>query len=342
MLAKEVNNLQGKNQKAKLLLLAKILQEESDQEHPLTAKQLIGFLEEYGIAAERRTIYEDIALLQQLGIDIVVERKVQNQYYWGERDFQLPELKLLVDAALSAKFITPQKSQELIRKIGGLASKPQAQKLNRQLHVQGRTKTINEKIYYSVDALQTAIAENKQIQFTYFQWKVDEKAPNKIIREKKKNGEAYQVSPWALVWDDENYYLVAYNNSVNELRHYRVDKMENIMVLEEARSGEEIFAAIDIAKYTQTTFGMFGGKKTIIELRVDNKLIGAIVDRFGVDTTIYNVRDEKFCIKIEAVPSPQFVGWLIGFGEQIEVVNPPEVRKIIEKELKNILELYTE
>lgn len=332
--------MQGKNQKAKLLLLAKVLMQESDQEHPLTVKQLIAYLKENGISAERRTIYEDIEILQQFGMDIIVERKVQNQYYWGEREFQLPELKLLVDAAISAKFITPQKSQELIQKIGNLASKFQAKKLKRQLHVQGRAKAINEKIYYSVDALQTAIAEDKQIEFTYFQWKIEESAPNKIIREKKKDGKPYRVSPWAMVWDDENYYLIAYDKTVNEMRHYRVDKMENMQVLEESRLGAKVFGAIDMAKYTQTTFGMFGGKKIDVELRVDNKLIGVIIDRFGIDTVLYNVREGYFSVKIEVVPSPQFIGWLMGFGTQIEVVSPAELRQSIKNELESIIHLY--
>lgn len=330
----------GTNQKMKLLLLAEILKQESDQEHPLTVQQIISFLSQKGIQAERKSIYDDIAVLQQFGMDIIIERKSQNLYYLGEREFQLAELQLLVDAALSAKFITAQKSQQLIGKIGGLVSRNQAQILKRELHVNGRTKTPNEKIYYTVDTLQLAMAHNSQVQFHYYQWVVDKTAPGYIRREQRHGGKAYEVSPWALVWDDENYYLIAYEAVAQQLRHHRVDKMEGIQQVEKRREGELLFSQIDMAKYTQGMFGMFGGKGIEVEIQFANSLIGVVIDRFGGDITIFNVTEKYFSVKIEAVPSPQFIGWIIGFGTEVQVIEPKFLRKEIAEHLQEIEKLY--
>lgn len=330
------------NQKLKILFLAQILHQQTDQEHPLSAQQLIKLLAQQGIMVERRTIYEDISMLKQFGMDIITVRKVQNQYYLGERDFQLAELKLLVDSVLSTKFITIPKSRQLIQKISALGSNYQAKTLQRQVHVQGRAKTINEKIYYTVDTLQTALEENKQIQFKYAQWKIDSKAPNNKKKEYRHNGKEYKISPWALLWDNEKYYTIAYDAKAKQIRHYRADKMEFLEIVQEKREGKERFEAIDMSRYTQTVFGMFGGEKIEIELQFANHLLDVVLDKFGNDITIYNVKEKTFCIEIEAVPSVQFIGWLVGLGLHVQVISPLSLRRQIRQELTNILGLYDE
>ncbi|MDL2323866.1 WYL domain-containing protein [Ruminococcaceae bacterium OttesenSCG-928-A16] len=328
------------NQKIKLLVLLQILEQQTDQDHPFTVQQIIKALAQKGIAAERKTIYDDMEALQQFGADVVVLRGKSNQYYLGERRFQLPELKLLVDAALSAKFITAKKSGELIRKISGFSSVYQAQLLQRQVHVQGRVKTMNEGIYYTVDTLQTAMAQGRQIQFKYYQWAVDKTAPGQFTQNWRQGGTPYLVSPWALVWDDENYYLIAYDAPAGILKHYRVDKMESIETLDSAREGKDVFDALDMGEYTKRTFGMFGGEETEVELCFANRLIGVVIDRFGKDTRIFDVTKDTFTVRVQAVPSPQFTAWVLGFGAEAEVLAPPEIRQNIADTLAQVLPLY--
>lgn len=328
------------NQKTKLLVLLHILEQLSDEEHPLTVQQLINALAQRGISAERKTIYNDIEVLQQFGTDIVVLRGKSNSYYLGERRFELPELKLLADAALSAKFVTAKKSAELIKKISGFASVYQAQLLQRQLHVQGRAKTMNEGVYYTVDTLQTAMATGRQIAFLYYEWAIDPAAPARFGRRFRQGGALYRVSPWALVWDDENYYLIAFDAAAGIFKHYRVDKMERLAALDDPREGKEEFEKLDMAQYTRQTFGMFGGKETEVELRFVHRLIGVVADRFGKDIRIYDVDDTHFKIWIKAVPSPQFTAWVLGFGAEAEVLSPPELRRQIASTLQEVLSLY--
>lgn len=330
----------GAGQKLRPLYLARILWERSDEEHPLTIREMIQALESYGIAADRKTLYDDLEALEQLGMDIVRERGRSNQYYVGERTFQLAELKLLVDVVQSARFLTPKKSGELIGKISSLASRSQARQLERQVIVTGRAKTGNEGIYYNVDALQTAIAADRKISFRYAQWVVDSSAPRLFHRQDRRGGALYQVSPWALTWDDENYYLIAYDGAAKGIRHYRVDKMREIQVLEEIRDGKELYADFDVARYTRMTFGMFGGKATQVRLRFANRLIGVVADRFGDDITIHPSGADHFTVNLEVADSPQFLGWLLSFGEEAELLSPVELREGIVAHLERIKELY--
>lgn len=330
------------NQKIKLLVLLQILEQQTDEEHPLTGQQLIAALAQRGISAERKTIYDDVEALQQFGADIVVSRGKCNLYYLGERRFELPELKLLVDAALSAKFITAKKSAQLIKKISGFASVYQAQLLRRQVHVQGRVKAMNEGIYYTVDQLQTAMATGRQIAFRYFQWEIDTAAPDFVARKWRHEGKPYQVSPWALVWDDENYYLIAYDAAAGILKHYRIDKIDGLQTLPDARDGREVFEALNMAEFSKRTFGMFGGTETEVELRFANRLLGVVMDRFGKDTRIFNVNGGHFSVRVRAVPSPQFTAWVLGFGPEAEVLAPAALRHEIAQTLRQVLPLYQE
>lgn len=209
----------GSNQKLKLMYLFKILMENTDETHSISMSDILFKLKDYGITAERKSIYNDLESLRQYGVDIVGVQRDRTYYYnVANRQFELAELKLLVDSVQSAKFLTTKKSNELIKKIEGLASKYEASKLQRQVYVTKRVKTMNESIYYNVDNIHTAIAGNRQIRFQYFQWNIKKKM------ELRHNGEYYRVSPWALSWDDENYYLVAYDDTEKIIKHFRVVK----------------------------------------------------------------------------------------------------------------------
>ena len=244
------------NQKLKLIYLMKILLERTDETHSITMSEIIDALAVYDISAERKSLYNDIENLRVYGLDVIGTQEDRTySYHIGNRQFELAELKLLVDSVQSAKFITAKKSNELIKKIEGLASKYEASQLHRQVFVAGRVKTMNESIYYNVDRIHTAIAENSRITFQYFQWNVDKKM------ELRHGGSLYEVSPWSLSWDDENYYLVGFDSKAGKIKHYRVDKILRIQISKEEREGKEHFQKLDMADYAKKSFGMFGGKE---------------------------------------------------------------------------------
>lgn len=325
----------GSNQKLKLYYLAKVMLEQTDEDHFITMPQILAALSEYGVTADRKTIYQDLRDLDNLGIEVEGE-PIGNRYHYHVigRQFELPELKLLVDAIQSSKFITAKKSNELIKKLETLVSKYEAQKLSRQVFVSGRIKTMNESIYYTVDAIQNAIAENKKITFQYYQWTI------KKEMKPRRDGMRYQVSPWALLWDDENYYLVAYDTEAKTMKHYRVDKMLHISMIEEAREGKEIFAQIDMAQYSKKSFGMFGGKEEQVKLLVENSLVGVIIDRFGKEIMIIPVDQDHFSVYVDVRLSNQFLGWIFGLGEQVKIVGPQEVVLKVQKEVERLKRQY--
>ncbi len=309
-------------QKQKLLYLQKIMLEKTDENHGLTIKEIIELLAGYDIKAERKTLYEDLEILQTFGLDICKTRSSTVKYYVASRDFELPELKLLVDAIQSSKFITHKKSLSLINKLESLVSHNEGEQLQRQVYVTNRVKTVNEKIYYNVDYIYNAISQNRQIDFKYYKWDVDFGGEKKIVKVERKDGKVYTVSPWALCWDDENYYLVAYDAEAEMIKHYRVDKMESIELTDKERDGGKKFENFDIAKYTKGVFSMFGGEETDVELSVDNELIGVVVDRFGSDIFIRQESENTFLVSIKAVLSPQFYAWIFGLGSQIRIISP--------------------
>ncbi|MGN0489595.1 MAG: helix-turn-helix transcriptional regulator [Ruminococcus sp.] len=329
-------------QKQKLLFIQKILLEKTDENHGITVNELIKELDKYGITAERKSIYDDIHTLEFFGMDICVEKSKTVKYYVGERDFQISELKLLVDAIQSSKFITEKKSLELIKKLEKLTSSNEARLLQRQVYVSNRVKTNNETIYYNVDRLHDAINKDKTITFYYNQWTIAYGSREKIKLERKRNGEKYSVSPWGLCWDDENYYLIAYEKSSDKIKHYRVDKMEHIEVCDEQRLGKDKFKKFDIASYTKSTFSMFSGKETTVKLSVHNSLIGVIADRFGKNLFITKDEDKEdhFVVKITVNLSEQFYGWLFALGDKIKIIAPNEAVESFKKLAEKVSSLY--
>ncbi len=322
------------NQKLKLLVLKDILMKHSDESHGLTINEIIERLSAYDISAERKSIYDDLHLLESYGVDINSTKDKTTRYYIGSRDFELPELKLLVDAVQSSKFITEKKSRELIKKVGSLASDYDSGKLQRQVFVSNRVKNPNEKIYYTVDAIHEAISLHRQITFCYYEWVLSSDRGEKIVKRARHGGKVYKVSPFSLAWDDENYYLIAFENESQSIRHYRVDKMDKVKITEDKVEGKKAFKGLDMATYSKSVFGMFGGELTDIKVRVDNSLVGVVADRFGKDVFVTKDGEEHFIFTAKVVPSPQFYGWLFALGKGAKLVSPQSAVE----EFKNYLD----
>ena len=327
------------NQKQKLLRIMEYLLENTDEDHVVSTQQIIAYLESYEIGAERKSIYDDIATLQDFGLDVIRKDGPKGGYYIASRDFELAEVKLLVDLVQSSKFITPKKSGELIKKLEGQVSHHQALSIHHQVTVTDRNKTANENIYYVVDLIHQGIAGNYQIRFRYFDWTVDK------TKKLRKNGSFYQVSPWLLTWDDENYYLVAYSAADKGIRYYRVDKMVEAELTQIPREGKEDFLAKDLAAYTRRTFSMFAGDEEIvlIECKVDDRtadtMASVMIDRFGQDLPIRRDGD-KLKLRANVEVSPQFFAWLTGLGDRVTLTGPASVVEEYQSYLKRILENY--
>ncbi len=321
------------NQKLKILYLMKIFLEKTDCEHSLTLAEIIEELSKYEISAERKSLYDDIETLRAYGMDIETKRDARVRYYVASRLFELPELKLLVDAVQASKFITARKSGELIKKLESFSSTYEAMRLQRQVYVSNRIKTMNESIYYNVDFIHSAINENKKITFKYYEW-----TPEKAKRFRH-DGAIYSVSPWALTWDDEYYYMIAYDSSASKIKHYRVDKMVNISISKDNREGSDVFSDFDMAVYSKQTFGMFGGKLTTVLIECDNSLAGVIIDRFGTDITMLP-RGEKFEASVKVMVSPTFISWALGFGSKLKILSPSPVVEMLKDTAKEALSMY--
>ena len=325
----------GTNQKFKLYRLAQIMLERTDDDHYITMPEILSALGEYEITADRKSIYNDLRDLETLGIEVEGE-PVGNRYHYHvvNRPFELPELKLLVDAIQSSKFITERKTNALIKKLEQLVSKYEAVKLQRQVYVTGRIKTMNESIYYTVDAIHNAISENRKIKFQYYQWNV------KKEMELRHNGAWYHVSPWGLSWYNENYYLVGYDSDAGQIKHYRVDKMLHIQMSEEKREGKEHFKKLDMADYAKKSFGMFGGKEQEVKLLVTNDLAGVIIDRFGKDVMMIPEDEDHFTVNVDVYVSKQFLGWIFSLGEGVRILGPTEVIEQMQQEIERLIRQY--
>ncbi len=322
------------NQKLKLLYLVKFLMQHSDEDHPVSTAQIIEELKKNDISAERKSIYDDIEALCNFGVDIVQVKGRNGGYYIGERDFELPELKLLVDSVQSSKFITQDKTYKLIKKIESLASVYDGQLLQRQVYVSNRVKSMNESIYYTVDAISDAITQNKKIRYQYFEYTVTKE------RRFRHDGKFYEVSPFALIWDDENYYMLAWDSDAGKMKHYRVDKMFKVSITDNEREGIKEFEKVDMSAYTKSVFGMFGGNEQKVKLRFANHLVGAVLDRFGRDIIVIKDGDEHFTVSVNVVVSQQFLAWVFGFGDDVEIISPEDVRNEMKKQAEIIANKY--
>lgn len=326
------------NQKLKLLYILKILSEQTDEAHYMSALGLIEELAKYGIRAERKSIYDDLNQLIDFGYDIIlVKARGNGGYYLASREFELAELKLLVEIVQSSRFITLKKSKELIAKIEKLASRADAKQLQRQVYVANRIKTVNESIYYIVDDIHKAIQENEQISFQYLEWNLEKELVP------RKDGKRYQVSPWALTCKDENYYLIAHDKEDDIIKHFRVDKMGSIEVLSGVkREGNALFERFDIANYANKTFSMYGGKEETVTLEFENHLIGVVMDRFGKEVSIRRRDEQHFSARLPIAVSGQFFGWLTGLGKGAKLTAPKSVMEQYKEFLEQVMKNYEE
>jgi len=326
----------GNNSKLKLSYLTRIMQEKTDDEHGLTMAQIIEELERYGVSAERKSIYDDFDdMTDKLGIEIIKEKVGRETYYHiGKRDFEVAEVKLLMDAIQSSKFITERKSNELIKKVKGLVSHHQAAQLQRQVYVHGRIKTMNESIYYNVDAIHAAIAQNSRIRFQYCGWYTNKKLMP------LHDGSFFCVSPWALTWDDENYYLVAYDHYEEKIKHYRVDKMVKISILDEKRGGKELFENFDMAAYSKMNFGMYHGEIKKVHISFPDYMVGVFIDRFGKEIPIRSVGDRRSETAVSVAVSKQFFGWIASLGRWVKIEGPDDVVDQMREFAEKLLNTY--
>ena len=324
----------GTNQKFKFTYLMKIMLAKTDDEHSLTMPQIMEELEKYDVTAERKSIYADFQdMTDKFGVEIIKEQIGRETYYHvGAREFELAEVKLLIDAIQSSKFITQTKSRELITKIKSFVSEHQAKQLQRQVYINDRVKTMNESVYYNVDDIHTAINQNKKIRFKYYKWDINKKLVP------RHNGDWFVVSPWALTWDDENYYMVAFDNLDHKIKHYRVDKMMRISIEEEKRDGKEAFENFDMAEYSKATFGMYQGQKIKVKIQFANYMCGVFIDRFGKDISFRTIDDEHSELHVDVNVSPQFFGWIFSLGKDVKVVGPEEVVEELRAKTKEFLE----
>lgn len=319
--------------KLKTLYVMKIFLELSDDEHYLTAADINRELRTYGLSSDRRSIYNDIDVLERFGLDII---KVPGNRGWyvGERELELPELKILVDAVQVAKFIHPKKSEILTKKLVSFTSKYMADKLKRHIFLGNPSKSKFQTIYISVDTIHESMNKDCKLSFQYMEW-----TEKKQIR-LRHNGYVYQVSPWGLVWDDEYYYLLGYDPNINDIKHYRVDRMLNVQILPELkREGKKIYKKYQEG-FSQKTFGMFGGDDIFVKLKCSNRMAGVIIDRFGQDTMMVPKGDNYFTAYVLIAQSPQFFGWVASNGTDIEILEPQSLREKYSEFLEKIISQY--
>ncbi len=325
----------SEKQKQKLMRLLEIFMRETDESHGISMPEIISALYEYGITAERKSIYDDIITLGELGFDIITLPTRPPKYSLATRPFDLAELKILADAVASSKFVTAEKSREIIVKLRDFSGRYHASEFSREVYVEDRVKTMNDSSLENVDKIHRGISENKKIQFHYFDYDINKQ---KTFR---RNGGIYEVSPVALIWSDENYYLIAYDEKDYVNKHFRVDKMDSIEVTESTKSKEATADRFNSAEYSKKVFGMYGGREELVTLECKERLSGVIIDRFGRDHTFIKT-DFGFRVALRVMISPNFFGWILGFGKDVRIIAPETVKNELVALLSSVHEVYNE
>ncbi len=329
--------MQPGDSRLKLFYLMEILLQRTDEDHPLNASELKKILEkEYEITVNRTTIYSDIQKMKDADFDIICREGKDSGYYVASREFELAELKLLVDAVQSSNFVTQKKSADLIKKLESLCSRHEAKQLESQVTIFNRSKTPNERIYYNIDKIHSAIFHNRQITYQYVQWTMDKK---QVARH---DGEYYIVSPLRLIWDDENYYLIGFDEKSRVVKHYRVDKMSNTVIQEDARSEEALEEKIDAAAFSKKTFGMFSGNDIKVEFQGRKNVAGVMLDRFGTDVWMHPIDEYTFSARVMVTVSPQFFGWVTAIGKDLQITGPENVKQAYREYIQDIMKGWEE
>ena len=321
------------NQKLKLMKLLEILMRETDEEHGLSMPMIISKLEEQGISAERKSIYDDFFALEQLGFSVCRTETRPPMYKLEGKIFELAELKMLVDAVQASKFITAKKSREIIEKLEKFTSLYNARELSRRVYVDDRVKTVNHSSIYSIDTIHCAINNAKKLSFKYFDYDGEKK---KVFRH---NGAPYIVSPYSLMWDDEKYYLVGYDENENIIKNFRVDKMQDVNLVDEPAVKDEKHDKFNPADYSKKIFGMYGGREELVTIECREKLAGVMIDRFGTEP-VFIKTDFGFKFSLRVMISPNFYAWILGFGNDVRIISPQEIRNEFVEKLKEILQNY--
>ena len=325
--------------KLKTLYVKQILETDSDEDHILNANDIAALLwSRFGVECERKSIYKDMEVLEDYGMDIVKTMSPKKGYFLASRTFEPVEIRLLSDAVQAADFITKKKTQEMLKKIEGLASVHQANVLKKQVYIDRRIKSRNESVFYNIDRLDTAIREGKKVSFVYTRRKLDDKFAA------RKERKIFRVSPYGLIWTNDHYYLVCNNEKYDNLMNVRVDRISKVEPLDEpARSVSEVSGyklRFDPADYAQKTFNMFSGEPETVELKCDNALLENIFDRFGEQADTRVADDKSFYLRTEASVNHGLVGWILQFGDGIEVSQPKALRQMVKETAAAILKKY--
>lgn len=306
--------------KRRILVLISFLYEHTDEDHQITSDELVAFLRDNGVPANKKTLKNDLDLMVDSGLDIVTVSSKPNRYFWGSRQFEMPELKLLIDAVSSSRFITEKKSHELTKKLTELASVNQKKELRRHLYAAGsRVKPKNEKIYYIVNDINEAINKHKKITFLYYEYDGEK---NKIYRN---NGEEYELSPYAMIWNDDFYYVVGYSREHENVSVFRVDRIDWVKILKDRAVKKP--SDYDIKDYSRRIFEMFDGETVRVKLECKNELMKYVIDRFGEDVETKVKGDDHFIATIEAALSPNFYAWVFRFSGDMRIVSPKKAVK---------------
>lgn len=328
----------GSSQKLKLLYIIKILEQNSDDEHPISSTLIIKKLESYGITAERKAIYDDIECLQEFGYDIIKTRNPKAGYFLADREFELPEIFLLQDAVRTAHFISEKKTRDLCRKLNGKLSVYQLERNKTGIYINTDGKTKNESIFYNIDTISRAIENKHKITFKYGVRQLNANRESEIVYKER------TASPYAMTWQDDHYYLIGNYDKYDTLVHLRIDRMKSVCEIDERyRHFSEVSKYTDsfnVADYTQSLFDMFAGRRQTVHLRCSKKLLEQILDRFGENIFVTNLSETHFEIDAQCAVSHGLVSWLAGFGGDIEVVSPQDLREMMRERAQKILELY--
>lgn len=321
----------GENQKLKLLYLKQFFEEKTDEDHPATMPEILAYLHARGVEAERKSIYTDLDALSDFGMDVRKDERGKS-YQWFDREFELPEVKLIIDSVASSKFLSEKKSDALIKKLGTLCSEHQRKELRRQVRVMGRAKSMNNSVLINVDQLHAAIAANTTVRFKYFHYNV------KMERVYSHKGEVYEVSPWALLYDNDNYYLYAFVDG--EFRNYRVDRMASVEQGTNERQGKEAFEKKDMPAFSKSTFGMFNGQEERVEMVFHNRMMDVVIDKFGKEVWLEKVDEWHFKISVPVAVSPQFFAWVFGLGNYVTITGPEHVKQQMKDMLEDVRKRY--
>lgn len=329
--------MSGIQQKFKLMKLYELLKQETDEDHPISRRELCRRLNEMGISSNVRTLSIDIEDLQSAGFEVEsFKRGKEKFYYVPEREMSLPELKIIIDALQAASFVTEKKTAELVEKVAAIGGSHKAELLKSNMVRFNTRKHTNEAILYSVNSIEDAIARRKKIAFNYFH--LNEKAERVYVTTDSGDRKRYYVEPVALIFNEDNYYLMAYNSKHPEgTANYRVDRMDRVEVVEESVLSEEALAKIDgVAAFTEEAFKMFSGERETVVLRFDKQLIGPVFDKFGEDTPMMSVDENNCEATVRVQIAPTFFGWLAQFGSQMKVMEPEGVAERYREHIREI------